>query len=466
MRSGALLGVSHTLETIMPFVRNVALARMLEPREFALALALTTVAAIAELTTDVGLPQYALKGELSDARFRGTLHTLALIRASVIGLIIASVALPLEWFFDAPGSALAFALAGLSVAIRGIANLGVKQLGREFRFAPDAYSGILTQVVFTLVVVGMSLYWADHRAMVAGLLAAGVTYVLASNLFSPMRFGLAWDRTIAADAARFGRPLIPNGMALAVTSLADRMIIGGMRGLESLALYGPLAATALLPRGTAMRYLYALFLPAMITEHDKGGDLSRLMRAWVAAMSLLAVAFSLGFMSLAQPVIGLVFGERYLPAPILTALMGALLVNRILVAYPVPLAMATGRTWFVTASSFITALSLVPAGLVLLGPQGDFVRDIAIFIAAMVGAEALGILVLVMRARKAFPAATPRLYRDTALAAALGYGPILAVLGFGLESWATRVPVAILGFACACAVFAPQLLVFIRRRTA
>jgi len=268
-RSSAFLGIAHLTEAALPFVRNVTIARLMEPREFALSLTLSTIVAIVELVTDVGIPQLAVKLDARAVRARNTLHTIAAGRAIGVGLIVALLAEPLARLFGAPGAAWAFALTGLSIAVKGFANLGVKQMGRDYRFGAEAIVIVVSQVIWTTAVVVLSFIWSDHRAMVAGLLFYSAGFVIGSQFLSPVRYGLAWDKAVVTEAMRFGRPLVPNGIALAITSLGDRIAVGSKLSLEALALYGPLTTTAILPRGVALRYVNNLFLPAMVRTVDR-----------------------------------------------------------------------------------------------------------------------------------------------------------------------------------------------------
>jgi PST family polysaccharide transporter len=455
------LGLAHIAETALPFVRNIALARLLEPREFALALALASVVGMAEMVGDVGLPQYALRADAANARFRNTLHSLALLRSFFLAILIVLAAYPLEWLFQAPGAALAFALAGLTVAVRGFANLATRQVTRDGRYGPEAAAILVSQLGWTAAVVGLSLLWQDHRAMAVGMLVYVACIVAVTNLALPIRFGLAFDRTTAADAMRYGRPLVPNGLALAVTSLSDRLIIGGLRGLDALALYGPLSSTAMLPRATALRYVYNLFLPAMVKREEAGRSLAAPARAWFATISLLAVAFSLGFMALAEPTIALVFGPHYQPPGLLTLLMALILASRLLVTFPVPLAMACKRTWFVTGSSAIAAVALLPASIALAAASGDAVAALAAFLGGLVIVESLGAAVVILRTRRAFGQATDGML-GFAVAAASIVG-VVACYCFGTDaSWQGRLGPCAAGIAIAAFVFGRPLLSFLR----
>lgn len=458
--SSAALGLAHLLESTLPFIRNIALARLLEPREFALALALAAIVGMTEMISDVGLPQYALRAGIEDSRFRNTLHSLALIRASVIGGLITLAAYPLALLFQKPESVWAFAVAGLTVALKGLSNLASKQMTREGRFGPEAISIIVSQIGWTLAVVGFSFLFHDHRAMAGGMLIYVLSLVAVTNLLLPARFGLAWDTEIVASAVRYGRPLVPNGVALAITSLSDRLIIGGLRSLDSLAIYGSLSATAMLPRATALRYTYGLFLPSMVKAEAAGLDLQAPSTAWFATLSLVTVAFALGFMCLAQPTIALVFGARYEPAPVLVTLMGVLLACRMIVAFPVPIAMARARTWFVTGSSVISAVALLPAAIALFLTAGDLTQGLAVFLGTLVVVETIGIALILLRTRRAFPDATAGIFRAASIVAILVLGTAAFCHAIEATTWTDRLVPCTIGVAISAAMFGPAVVKF------
>jgi PST family polysaccharide transporter len=466
MHAAAALSLAHGLEMVLPLVRNIAMARLMEPREFALALALSTVVAMAELVGDLGLPQYALKHDIGDERARGTLHALAALRSGLFATLTVLLSIPLAQLFGAPEAALAFAIAGGSIALRGFANLGMKQLGRDGRFSAEAATILTSQIVWTAAILIFSFLWADHRAMIVGLVLYAASYVAASHLTSGVQYGMRYDRIVAAEAIRFGAPLMPNGLALAITSMADRLVVGWQRGLDALAIYGPFSTIAMLPRGTALRYVYNLALPRMVMRAERGDSIENELSNWSAVITVMAAAFGLGFMSLAEPMIRLVFGPAYAPAPLLASLMGVLLACRILIAYPVPLAMTRNRTWFVTASSAITAASLLPAATALaLTPnvgQQTLNQGLAIFLGTMLVTETIGLAFLVWRTRRDFSETAP-----LPRAAIAGWGVVavccLAVELVGLSAWPHRLAVAAPALAAIATAYRTGLSGFMRR---
>ena len=464
MRSNALLGLAHIIETALPFLRNVALVRLMEPREFALSLTLSTIVAIAELATDLGASSYAVKMDEDDRAALDTLHAIAVLRAALAGSAVALLAVPLAHLFDSSGAATAFALCGLAIAIKGFSQLTIKQLGRHGDFLPEALTIILSQAVWTVALIWFASIWPNHRAAVGGLLVYALGFVAASHVLAGARYRFGWDKDVAGKVMRFGLPLILNGVALAVTSLGDRVVVGARLGLETFALYGPLTTTAAVPRGAALSYVANLSMPKIIRAIEAGGSGREAMRGWTATISLLGLVFGLGYLGLAGPTIGLVFGAVYTPSVDLTTLMGLLLFCRIIITGPVPLAIATGRTWFVTGSSLIAAISLFPASLSLVFSGLSVTGGLILFLATMVAVESVGLAVIIALTRRAFPAAAVDLTRMIVSASVIVYSVALACHIPGLEGFVPRLALAAIGIAAGLVLYGRETVRFLYGR--
>ncbi len=167
---------------------------------------------------------------------------------------------------------------------------------------------VFTSVSTVALAVVTSSYWSVPLGLAFGLtLAVATTHILAEQ-----RWSLSWHRETAADAWRFGAPLIPNGIALAIKNVADRLIVGSMMGPAALGLYSLTAMIGVLPRGIVLRYLTTVFLPRFINT-DRGADARKLVIAFAVACAVMAAALGLGLWSVGQPLIAVVFGRHFEP---------------------------------------------------------------------------------------------------------------------------------------------------------
>jgi len=396
-RSGAVLAFAHLYEPVSAMLRSLILARVLPVEEFALAFALSSVIALAEMISDVGLQPQALRMSVHAGRARGTLHSLGFMRASALALLVVAASPLVAALFHRPDAWLAFALAGPALLARGLINLSFKQAQRDLDFWPEALTIIASQSVWTLVAVLASLYFQDHRGMVTGLIAYGVCYALVSNLMAKYPFRLAWEWSVAREAWVYGWPLLPNGGLLTISALGDRFVVASILGLYALGVYSPVVALAVLPRGGALRFLGSLFLPRAIRAHEAGETQERVMRHWTIALCATGIVLALGYFLGGRLVIRLAFGSAYVPSQLLISLFAALIAARIIVAHPQIVALAQAKTRYVTLSSAVPAFALLPATLILL-----HFRSLEAFVAALLVCETIGLFVIIYAAVRAF----------------------------------------------------------------
>ncbi|ACL60717.1 lipopolysaccharide biosynthesis protein [Methylobacterium nodulans] len=453
LKSGATLLSANLADMVFPFLRNVALSHTLPTDQYGLAISLSVVAAFAELATDIGLQYSAVRGygDTDPEEVYGTLHAVALLRSGVIALILLAAAPVVVASLDAWHALWAFLLLALVPLIRGFQNLGVKELTRSYEFGPDAATLIGAQVAWTLVSVLLALALRDYRCMLAGILGGAVTSVIVSQAAARRRWRLAWNREVAHEAERFGRPLIPNGMANAFSIMGDRLCVGSLLGVSVLALYNNAMGIALIPRGQLIKFLTSIYLPAFVTRTPAEAGRPRLHDQWAVWLSLAAFAYGLGLLALGRPMIGLVFGPGYTPS---LALMSAIAIDvciKTLLAFPVPPCLAAGQTGFVLRGSIASAAAVLLAALTI-----PLHRSLAGFVGGLAAGEVLALLWIVSRTLAAH-AFSPR------LAWFLVLFPIAALLAFlgveflGVEPIAESMPV--LDWVALCTGYGAVVLV-------
>jgi O-antigen/teichoic acid export membrane protein len=410
----SLLAVAHLIEVILPAARFVIYARMMPSEEFGLAIALTLVFSAAELLTDFGLQQSILRSDPRDPAKLASYHSLALIRAFIVGLMLFMLAPVNAWLFSKPDVWLVFAILGLLFAGRGFVNLGIKQATRDFNFRPDAMVMILTQLVWTVATLAAALWLANHLVVLVGIAAAVLTQIVTSHRLSTAPFQLGWERQTVREAWDFGYPLLPNGVALAITSMGDRFVIGAVLGVRAMALYTPLIILAMMPRGNVLRYANSLLLPTFIASVEAGRSISGLLHVWSRILTMLGLALGLGIIAVAPTAIGVLFGANYIPPHDLTVLVAMLIYVRMLLGLPVPAALATGQTAPVTWGSLTTAGSLVPATVALW-----VTGRLEAFILTMVIVEAVSFIAIAVRVVGAHGARLGRMTFEWSLGAVL-----------------------------------------------
>jgi PST family polysaccharide transporter len=383
----------------MPFVRSVALAHLIAPEQLGLATALAVAKGFAETIMDIGLGHSAMRqgGDSSDPTVLATLQTIRLIRAAIVGALLALGGIPLASLFHAPEAAWSFSLLGLASFIGGFANMHVKEVMRRYVYGPEAIASSADDLIFTLVAVAAAFVLQDYRCMLAGILAGAIVYVVVTHVVSPVRWRLGWSRDVAREALVYGAPLMPNGIALALSGIGDRFLIGSLLGLVPLAVYNIGSMAAFMPRGIVLRLLMAVAVPAFInTGRDAAGSL-RAFDAWAVLLSAISFLYGLSFLCFGGFLVGLVFGETYAPHQTLATLLAVSVYLKFMITLPTPMALAFGQTRFVLLTSVLAVLAVVFGAAFVAA-----VPDLTSFLAGMVAGELMALVWIVAKSLRIY----------------------------------------------------------------
>jgi O-antigen/teichoic acid export membrane protein len=390
LASSTPLLLANLVETVAPFLRNIALAHLLAPQEFGLAISLSVALGLIEVLTDFGLPVFAVRkpAQLSSPTAMDSLHSLTLMRAAGVGLILVLLSPLMAYVFGAGSSMWVYALLGPVALMRGFENLGVKEMMRRYVFWREAVVLAAAQAAGLVLTVAAATAGCGMASMIWGMVATAVVTLVLSHVLSPTPFRLGWDPTAIEEASAFGRPLLINGMAVALTT-SDRLLVGGALGPAILALYNVAYGTATLPRSVLARFLTSAFLPLFVENRDRGRNPTPLLDMWALCLSCLAFLYGLGLGLLGDRVLGLVFGATYQPSRLFMCLAGMSVGVKFLMLLPSPAAYAAGTTRLISWSSILSALSIAPAALCLY-----LWRNLDLFLLTAILSEFCGLLVL------------------------------------------------------------------------
>ncbi|WP_380783902.1 oligosaccharide flippase family protein [Sphingomonas sp. R86520] len=433
-RSAGVLAIGRASEVAFPLLRAILLTRLLPKDQFGLAITLSVMAALVELSTDIGLDRYAIVRKIPDSELgRGTMHALSVLRGAIIGLFLCAIGPLVARAFDSPGQWWAFSLLGLASFIRGFMNLGIKEAMRDYRFWPEGVTVATSQIVWTIVSVGLAFAWHDYRCMIAGLLGAQVAFVLVSHTTVRTRWRLAWSPDEARTILQFSLPLVPNGISLACRHMADRLIVGAFMSLGVAAVYNVNMMVALMPRSMIQSFVTSVTLPVFANHESGRRPVANLYRGWAIALAAIAAIYGLGVLCFGQPVTSLVFGSDFAIDQSFFALAAILVAIKILYGLPVPPALAVGDTGFIL---FGTAAAL---GSPVLGMISAWLNpSLDPFVAAMCVGEFVGLVWIGWRCMRRFGFTATDVWTAllVPLVAIAGTGAVLATTS---GSWSARI---------------------------
>ncbi len=361
--------------------RSVAFAWAIGPEELGRAMLLALAVRLVEMAGDLGIERLVVQApDGATARLQAELHGAALLRGTILALVLLAAAPVLAALLPDGPAASAYATLALVPLIRGVVHLDARRHERGFRYAPTAIVETGATLAM-LAAIGPALaLLGDHRAMAAVLVAAAAAQTILSHAVATRRYRATFSAQAIARIRRFGTPLMANAVLLFLTFYADRLIVAGSFDLATLAVYGVALQLALLPAQIVGRAAATLLLPRFRHALATGG-IEPAARAAVATHVAMGAAFAAGFTLLAPPAIAIVYGAPFRPDTALAAVLGAAAAFRIVRTPLSQLAVAVGRTGDPARANLLRAAALGPALLAALA---------GLPLAAVAAAAALG----------------------------------------------------------------------------
>jgi O-antigen/teichoic acid export membrane protein len=388
-------------------VRSIALARILEPHDFGIAMVLATVFGIVELLTEIGLDRAAVSAAIrTDAGvYRNIIHSVSLGRGLINGLVLAALGPAIAWLVHAPEMSLWFSSLGLISLMKGLMHFDIKQMRQRYIYWPEGVATLVSQITWTVVTIVLAIQFRDASSMAIGILAAQFAYAAVTHVLAKAPWRLAWDRAIVRDIMLTGAPLVPSAMINAVNTMFDRFIIGSVLGPTAVGFYSAASMMALMPRAIAARFLNNVGLSVFVNHTTPGERQKRAFAVWAAGTVTVSLLCSIAIACLMRPALHVLFGATYVPSPVLSILFAADFIPKFLICLVSVPALAFGQTKTVFRYMFVSTIGMTLAVVSLL-----IWRTTEAFVGGMLAGDLLFLVWLVIGAVRIYPYPSPAIY--------------------------------------------------------
>src|ERR1022692_486374 len=340
---------------------GVLLARLLGPHAFG-TFAVALVALMALLSfNDLGVSLAIVRWEGKPAEIAPTVATLSVASSLIIygGCFLGAPAFASA--MGAPAATGVIRVLALNVVVDGIVATPAALMQRSFRQDRKMIGDQVNNWLGVAVSVGLA--WQGFGAMslaigrMTGAVAAGILFVVLSP--EPLRFG--FDRAKARALCRFGLPLAGSSIIVFAVTSMDQLVVGHMLGPLALGFYAlavnlsswPINMFSLPVRSVA---------PAVFSRLQD--DRAALRTGFLSAAGLLGSAtlpICVLMSGAAVPLLGLVYGARWVPAAHALIWLAILSAFRILYELVYDFFVVLARSRVVLTVQMVWLAALVPA---------------------------------------------------------------------------------------------------------
>ncbi|WP_244931727.1 oligosaccharide flippase family protein [Nocardioides sp. W7] len=350
---------------------SILMARLIAPDELGVFAVALTVWAILGTLAEFGLGSDLVRS--SDPERRApTVATLGVLTSGALAVGMVLAAGPLAEAFRSPEARGVIVVMALGMAVFGFTIVPAARLQREFRQQTLLWVNAAGLLSSAIVMTTLALRDVGPESLAWGQVANQVVLVVGLHLATRRRPRFGLDREIARASLAFCLPLaLANLVSWALLSV-DNLMVARVLGPAELGLYLLAFNVSSWPMSALGQALRVVALPGFAQVEDPGERNRALLRAVAPAVTV-AVLMGLTLATLADPLVAVLYGERWSgAAEALTglAVFGAL---RVLLDLVATFLIAVGATTAVLAVQVLWMVALVPTiwvGLVGFGLSG------------------------------------------------------------------------------------------------
>ncbi|HEY4174380.1 MAG TPA: oligosaccharide flippase family protein, partial [Rhodopila sp.] len=305
---------------LLGLINTLVLIRLLAPADFGLvALGTSFILAIDTLST-IGVEDALVREHSPTVAMYDTAFTMTALRGLVTTLIIAITAVPIAVFFTEPRLAYVLWALAAGTLIGGIGSIGIVDFRRDMAFEKEFLLQILPRLASIGVTIGTALIWHSYWSLVAGILTGRITRTLFSYRMHSWRprFTLsAWR-----DLIGFSLWIWAISMAELVRDRIDMFVVGRVMSPTAVGVYAMGEEVAVLPSTEIILPLCRACFSAFAAARRAGQSVEEAFIRPVATTFLITFPVGLGISLIADPLVRLIMGERWVAAIPIIQLLG------------------------------------------------------------------------------------------------------------------------------------------------
>jgi len=351
-------------------VGTIFLARLLDPKDFGLvALALLVITAMQPFS-GLGMAPAVVQSKLEKQQIAFPAFAVTLVTSGSLFLLVCTNAGLAATLLGDPAVEPIIRLLSVVIVLDALSLVPGALLQKDLRFAPlsrAAFSSRLVElgVSLTLASLGFGVW-----SLVYGRMAFSATKIVMNWIASRSWVWLKprrWNPVDLQSLLHFGVRNAGSNLVAFLNNNWDSWLVGRYLGATSLGYYSKaFNLTTKTMEGISQQVVDAVFLPTYAAIQD---DRDRLARVYVKAMNvvvLITVPLALGVVVLAQELVEVLLGAKWLPMVPVVQVFGLKSLSRPLSTATASLFHGVGHPEYNLRAGLVLTAVLVPLSVLLL----------------------------------------------------------------------------------------------------
>lgn len=298
---------------LVAIIVQVVLARLLMPEAFGLLALLLVVTTIADSIAQSGFGMALIqKTDTTDASY-DTAFWMSMGIATVLYVIIFALAPVLADFYSMPRLAEALRVLSLTVFFNSANSIQRSYMQKRMNFKGLFRIGLVSVVCSGSIGIGAAIAGAGVWALVAQALSQSVLTCIAMAFIVPWRPHARFRRSEAAELYGFGWKICITGILNVFYTGISELILGKACSASELGFYSQGRKYPNSAIGVVTGAICNVLFPALSDVRDDKDKLCGRIRRCLALGTFVVAPTSLLFAAVAEPLVGILLGESWLP---------------------------------------------------------------------------------------------------------------------------------------------------------
>ena len=294
-------------------LRNVILARLLTPGDFGLLGIAVLTAGFLEVFTRSGLEHSVIQRSTVSRHELNALWTFDALRGLLLSGLMFLAAPAIGAVLSSPDSVPIIRVMSVIPATWFLRHIDFIILQKELEFRKIFYIEAAAETINIIVGISLAFAYRNVWALAMSMIAGRVAIVVGSYVVAAGRPRFVWDCAVVKDHFRYGRQVLATATSGYTYNNGDDWFVGKVLGVSALGLYRWAYTLGNLVTTELTLVLARVLFPAFSKLQ---GETNRLKDGFLRsqkALTLIVAPTTAFLVFFAEPLIGVLLGDKWLP---------------------------------------------------------------------------------------------------------------------------------------------------------
>jgi O-antigen/teichoic acid export membrane protein len=296
------------------FAVSIVLARILVPEDFGVVAMLALFVGVAGIFIDSGFSSALIQRQTITHTDESTVFFFNLGMGAVVALLLCLAAPWIAAFFKQPILIyLSYAMA-LNLFLSALASIHITLLTKEMNFKTIAKVGGIASLVSGILAIVLASQGFGVWSLVGQALMSSAITVLLLWVWHPWRPTWTFSFVSLSSFFRFGGYLLWTGLLSVINTNLYALLVGKLHSVQEVGFYSQAQRLQQFPVSIMSNVVGRVVFPAFAAVAEDKVSLARMLRKSLISAMFINVPLMLGLIVLAEPLVLVLFGEKWLPS--------------------------------------------------------------------------------------------------------------------------------------------------------